>query len=75
MTEMNYQIVQNLLIYRVFEDSSTKKKIKYPGHFLNESNNCFVNGRERFTALVWFQISNMSPSLETEIEVVIIMAK
>ena len=66
---------QLLYIYRVFENSSTKKKIKYLGQFLIKSNNCFLHEREMFEVLFWFQVNKMSHSLESKIQIVILMAK
>ena len=43
--------IGGLLKYRVSENSSTKKKIKYLGHFVTKSNNFFLNEREIFKGL------------------------
>ena len=57
------------------ENACVKKKIQCLGHFLTKSNICFLNEREMFKALFWFWINNISHSLETKIQVVILMAK
>ena len=51
-----------------------KRKLNISGIFLTKSNN-FLNEKEMFKVLFWFQINNMSHSLETKIPVVILTAK
>ena len=63
------------VVCKVFEKSSTKNKVKYLGHFSTKSNVVFLNEREMFKVLFWFQINNMSDFLKTKIQVVVLMAK
>ena len=67
--------VSRIWQYRVSGNSSTKKKIKHLCQFLSKSNNSFLNEREMFKVLFWLQVNNMSHSLETKIQVVILIAK
>ena len=43
--------------------------------FLTKSNHPFLNGREMIKVFYWFQINNMSHSLETKIQVIVLTAK
>ena len=52
-----------------------KRKLNISTIFLTKSDNFFIYKTEMFKVLFCFQINNMSHSLETKIQVIILMAK